>query len=136
MAKLITITYEALFLWLNRQMSLSSDFRLFLLLFFVFCLLLTVQIKLIRGALLPNQIHYNVKNTFLNLEIGTGMAAKLNGNTASSAFNAYFMQQQAHGPGQQQHGHNSEPAVADLHLKMSKKIAQLTKVIITMGGVF
>lgn len=53
------------------------------------------------------------------------MAAKLNGNTASSAFNAYFMQQQTHGPGQHA---NSEPAVADLHLKMSKKIAQLTKV--------
>lgn len=54
------------------------------------------------------------------------MAAKLNGNTASSAFNAYFMQQQqTHGPGQHA---NNEPAVADLHLKMSKKIAQLTKV--------
>ena len=48
-------------------------------------------------------------------------------SNASAAFNAYFMQQQ-----QQQHKpephQTGEPVVSDLHLKMSKKIAQVTKV--------
>ncbi len=56
------------------------------------------------------------------------MAAKLN---ASGAFNAYFLQQPGQGGPAAQH---QEPAVSDLHLKMSKKIAQLTKVVYALNS--
>ena len=58
------------------------------------------------------------------------MAAKVN---ASNAFNAYFMQQQGHAP-LAHAAPNNEPAVHDLHLKMSKKIAQLTKVVYALNS--
>lgn len=58
------------------------------------------------------------------------MATKVN---ASNAFNAYFMQQQGHAP-LTHAGINPEPAVHDLHLKMSKKIAQLTKVVYALNS--
>lgn len=58
------------------------------------------------------------------------MATKI--PTASGAFNAYFLQQ-GHGSIPNTHG-NGEPAVSDLHLKMSKKIAQLTKVVYALNS--
>lgn len=59
--------------------------------------------------------------------------------STSSAFNSYFYQQAGGGQqtgsgGAKQTANGSEEQSGDIHLKMSKKIAQLTKVIYALNS--